>query len=408
MDLFKTRSVEEVQKIIEELSEDLLLETEECLTMDALHRTLSESLKSPIDVPGFNRSTVDGYALKAADTYGASESMPAMLKDCGEVGMGEETIIILSAGECVYVPTGGMLPVGCDAVVMIEFSEKLDEKTVLIHQPVTIGANILKKGEDIGQNEIILNKGHRLRPQDLGLLSGMGFQTFLVFKKLKVGIISTGDEIIQPGDKLDPGKIIDMNTYSLSAAVKEDGCEVFETAVVPDDLESLKMKIKEMMKECQLVLISGGSSMGHHDVTKDAIDSMGEPGVVVHGMSVKPGKPTIIGKADKTILLGLPGQPVSTLVVYRILIRPLLKKRMNHKTLVPTIKGVLAENISSAPGREHYVMVRLEEGLEENRIWPVHGKSGMLSMMSRSQGYIKIEANQEGLSKGSDVEMEIF
>ncbi len=408
MDLFKTRSVEEVRKIMRELTADLQLESEECKILDTLHRKLSESLKSPIDVPDFHRSTVDGYAVKAADTYGASDSMPSMLKDCGEVMMGKETAIVLSSGECAYVPTGGMLPEGCDAVVMIEHSEKLDEETLLIHQPVTVGANTLEKGEDIRRDEIIFEKGHRLRPQDLGLLSGMGFQKIPVFQKLKVGIISTGDEIIQPGDKLELGKIIDMNTYSLSAAVMEDGCEVMATSVVPDEVVSLKSKLKEMMMECQLVLVSGGSSMGHRDVTKEAIDSMGEPGVVVHGMSVKPGKPTIIGKADKTLMIGLPGQPVSALVVYRILVRPLLDALMKSNILIPTVNGVLAVNIPSAPGREHYVMVRIEERQQGNMVWPVHGKSGMLSMMSRSQGYIKIETNQEGLSKGAEVKVEVF
>ncbi|RQD67908.1 MAG: molybdopterin molybdenumtransferase MoeA [Tindallia sp. MSAO_Bac2] len=408
MDLFNTRSVEEAQEILKRLSDDVYIKEEKCALMDSLHRVLSKPIESPHDVPGFDRSTVDGYAVKASDTYGASESMPSMLTYAGEVLMGKPAYISIGAGECAYVPTGGMLPEGSDAVVMVEHVEKMDDETILIHQPITVGANTLKKGEDIHQGMVILDRGHKLRPQDLGLLAGMGYQNVTVFQRLKVGIISTGDEIISPGGKLEPGKIIDMNTYSLSSAVIEDGCDVYAMAVVPDELDLLKDKMAEMMETCHLILVSGGSSMGHRDVTKEAIDSLGKPGVVVHGIAVKPGKPTIIGKAESTLMIGLPGQPVSALVVYRILVRPMLDAVLGNRRFSPTIRGRLTVNVPSAPGREHYVMVSIDEYSDNNHIYPVHGKSGMMSMMSRAQGYIKIEKDQEGLSKGSEVNVHLF
>ncbi|SDY26117.1 molybdopterin molybdotransferase MoeA [Tindallia californiensis] len=408
MELFKTKSIHEVQEILKNLSLDISLESEEVALVEGLHRPLCNSVESPMDIPEFNRSTVDGYAVKATDTHGANESIPAMLKNIGEIEMGTNTSVEINAGECVYVPTGGMIPEGSDAVVMIECVEVMDNELVLVHQSVAAGENTLLKGEDMKKREMIFDKGHRLRPQDVGLLAGMGFQSVHVYGKLKVGIISTGDEIVQPGDELTMGKIIDMNSYSISAAALEDGCEVVDTSVVPDDIEILKEKLRMMMKKCHLILVSGGSSMGHRDVTKDAINSIGDPGVVVHGISVKPGKPTIIGKVGDTLMIGLPGQPVSALVVYRILINIIMEALVGSGSQMSTTNGKLAVNIPSAPGREHYVMVRLDREKTENVVQPVHGKSGMLSMMSKADGFVKIDANKEGLNKGTDVMIYLF
>ncbi|SFH54155.1 molybdopterin molybdochelatase [Tindallia magadiensis] len=408
MELFKTKSINEVQEILRSLSLDISLGYEEVALVEGLHRILCNSIESPRDIPEFNRSTVDGYAVKAADTHGANESIPAMLKNMGEIEMGTNTSIEINTGECVYVPTGGMMPEGSDSVVMIECVEEMDNDLILVHQSVAAGENTLLKGEDMKKREVIFDKGHRLRPQDLGLLAGMGFKSVHVYGKLKVGVISTGDELVQPGDELSLGKVIDMNTYSISAAVLEDGGEVVDTAIVPDDIEILKDKLRIMMSTCHLVLVSGGSSMGHRDVTKDAINSIGDPGVVVHGISVKPGKPTIIGKVGETLMIGLPGQPVSALVVYKILINIIMKALGGSGLKMSTTKGKLAVNIPSAPGREHYVMVRIDKDEAENVVHPVHGKSGMLSMMSKADGFVKIESNKEGLNKGTDVTIYLF
>lgn len=408
MELLKTKSVRDVQQIIIQLCSHLKPVTETIALKDALHRIVGRPITSPHDVPSFHRSTVDGYAVKSQDTFGASESIPAMLTCVGEVIMGAETQLKIENGQCAYVPTGGMLPAGGDGVVMVEYVEQLDETTWLIQQAVSPGGNVLRQGEDLSRGEVIFQPGHRLRPQDIGLLAGMGFQEVAVFCPLKAAVISTGDELIAPGEPLEPGKIIDMNTYSLAAALHEDGLEVTDTVVVKDDLNTLQSVIAKLMKEADVILISGGSSMGVHDITKEAIDGMGTPGVVVHGMAVKPGKPTIVGMAEDTLMLGLPGQPVSALVVYHLLIKPLVKHLWGEQRLQPVITGELTVNIPSAPGREHYVMVRVTEENGRRYVAPQHGKSGMLSMMGYSHGMIKLDVNQEGLQKGDLVEVMLF
>ncbi|MDW7672595.1 MAG: molybdopterin molybdotransferase MoeA [Bacillota bacterium] len=408
MELLKTHSVKAVQETIMSLCSSMTLHSEEVPLPDSLHRILSTPVTSPHDVPEFHRSTVDGYALNAQDTFGASEAMPAMLTLKGEVHMGTQASVIIAPGECAYVPTGGMLPEGADAMVMVEYVEALDQNTLLIQQPVSPGANILHKGEDLQRQEIIFEKGHRLRPQDLGLLAGMGFQNIPVAVPPRVAVISTGDELISPEDPLSPGKIIDMNTYSLSAALREDGYQLSGTAVVKDNLDILQKTIHSFMDKADIILISGGSSMGEYDITKKAIDGMGEPGAVIHGMSVKPGKPTIVGMAEGVLMLGLPGQPVSALVVYHLLMKPLFQYLTDAHVITPVLTGELTVNVPSAPGREHYVMVTLLTENGKILVTPQHGKSGMLSMMGRAQGMIKMDVNQEGLTKGTPVEVILF
>lgn len=408
MELLKTMSVTEVQKKTFSLLADKQMQVEKVSLLNSLHRILALPVTSPHDVPEFDRSTVDGYAVRGEDTFGASEGIPAMLVKKGEVYMGTEATVTVEPGECAYVPTGGMLPSGANAMVMVEYVEHLDDTTLLVQQSVSPGANVLRKGEDLEKHDVIFDRGHRLRPQDVGLLAGMGFREVSVYAPLKVAVISTGDELLSPEEALQPGKIIDMNTYSLSTALQEDGFHVVGRSVVKDDMETLRQLLRDYMKKADIILISGGSSMGEYDITKKAIDSMGEPGAVVHGMSVKPGKPTIVGMAGGVLMIGLPGQPVSALVVYHLLMKPLLNRLTGNNMMLPTVSGELTVNIPSAPGREHYVMVTLQDEEGHWKVSPQHGKSGMLSMMGRSQGMVKIPVNQEGLSQGDWVNVILF
>lgn len=408
MELLKTLSVAQVQDTIASLLKGKPMQVEEVSLLEGRGRIMAKPVTSPHDVPEFNRSTVDGFAVKAEDTFGANEGIPAMLTKRGEVYMGQEAEVEVGPGECVYVSTGGMLPQGANAMVMVEYVEHLDDTTLLVQQSVSPGANVLRKGEDLEKGETIFDRGHMLRPQDIGLLAGMGFQQVPVYAPLKVAVISTGDELISPEETLTPGKIIDMNTYSLSAALEEDGFQVVGRSVVKDHMETLQQTLRDYMKKADVILVSGGSSMGEYDITKKAVDSMGAPGALVHGMSVKPGKPTIVGMAEGVLMIGLPGQPVSALVVYHLLMKPLLKGLTGNDKIIPAVVGELTVNIPSAPGREHYVMVTFEEENRHVRVSPQHGKSGMLSMMGRSQGMIKIPVNQEGLSKGGMVKVILF
>ncbi|SNT21178.1 molybdopterin molybdochelatase [Anaerovirgula multivorans] len=408
MELLNTLTMKEAQQKLKEYFEDIRLEQEEISILDALDRIIWQDVYSTINVPEFNRSTVDGYAVISKDTFGASESLPSFLKNVGEVEMGAPTKITLRSGECCYVPTGGMLPENCDGVVMVEYTEVLDDDTVCIQTAIAPKENILQLGEDIAEGQVVFNRGHKLRSQDIGVLAGMGLTRIKVYRKPKVSIISTGDEIVSPEEEVKPGQIKDMNTYSLATAVMKDSCEVVAMAVVKDDFGLLEDTLRNSMEVSDVILVSGGSSMGTKDVTKDVINALGEPGVFIHGLAVKPGKPTIVGKVNNKIIFGLPGQPVSALVIYQTLVRYLIKHLYGDKGLIPYITGELAVNIASAPGREHYVMVNISQENEKNVIFPVHGKSGLLTMMTKSVGYIKIDTNQEGLIKGQTVKVYLF
>ncbi|SET69008.1 molybdopterin molybdochelatase [Natronincola peptidivorans] len=408
MELLNTLTMKEARQRVKEAFKDFTLAPEAVPILDALDRIVYEDIKSTINVPEFNRSTVDGYAVITKDTFGASEGLPSFLQMIGEVEMGKPTELALQPGVCCYVPTGGMLPKNSDGVVMVEYSEVLDDDTVCIQTSVAPKENTLQLGEDIAEGQVIFKKGHKLRPQDIGVLAGMGIISVKVFKKLKLSIISTGDEIIAPEEKIEPGQIRDMNTYSLAAAAMRDGCEIVGKAVVKDNLKLLQEKLREYMEISDIVLVSGGSSMGTKDVTKDAINGLGEPGVFIHGIAVKPGKPTIVGKVGGTAVFGLPGQPVSALVVYQTLVGDLIKDLYKTDQYIPYVLGEMAVNIASAPGREHYVMVNISQEKGVRKIYPVHGKSGMLSMMTKSIGYIKIDTNQEGLVKGQTTEVYLF
>lgn len=408
MELLSTLSMDEARTLIRENFKDWKVETEMVSLYEAVGRILSEDILSPIDVPEFNRSTVDGYAVKSKSTIGSSDSMPGFFKLVGEVEMGRSTEVIIADDECCYVPTGGMLPSGSDAVVMVEYTEGLDDNTICIYKGVAPQENCLLKGEDIKKLEVVLKKGIKLRGQDVGVLGGMGFKTVPVYKKLRVSVISTGDEIVGPDEELKYGQIRDMNTYSIAAALVTDGCEVSATAVVKDKLQLLKEKINGFLEISDIVLISGGSSMGTRDVTKDAINQLGSPGAFIHGLAVKPGKPTIVGKVKGKAVFGLPGQPVSALVIYNVLVRSFMEGILGIDSPKAYILGEMGVNIPAAAGKEHYVMVNIIEEQDKNLVYPLHGKSGMLTTMTKSQGYIRIDRNQEGVNKGQAVKVFLF
>lgn len=408
MELLNTVTVEEAKNKIRQTFSQILIEKETIDILDAVGRYIYDDVIVPIDVPEFNRSTVDGYAVIAKDTFGASESLPAFLKYKGEVEMGKETDLIARVGSCSYVPTGGMLPKGCDSVVMIEYTEVLGDE-ICIYKAVGPWENVLKKGEDLKKESVIFKRGHKLRPQDIGTLAGIGVINIDVYEQIKVSVISTGNELVDPTEELKLGQIKDMNTYSLSAAAIKDGCTIVDRLIVKDDKDLLTKKVRECAANSHIVLISGGSSMGEKDYTKDAINGAGSPGVLIHGVSVKPGKPTIIGKAGDTALFGLPGQPVSALTIYRAFVTFLIKEVFyKEEAINQYVVGEMSVNIPSAPGREHYVMVNIKGEEDKNIIEPVYGKSGMLSMMANARGYIKIDTNQEGLKKGDKVKVFMF
>jgi molybdopterin molybdotransferase len=363
-------------------------------------RVLAAPVAADTDIPGFDRSVVDGYAVRSSDTTGAGDAVPALLQSLGRVAMGTgNRKIIVRAGECAYIPTGGVLPEGTDAVVMVEYAEEAGD-TILIRKPVAHGENVLLRDEDFKFGEIVFRPGRRLTPQDAGVLAACGCAVVPVAKKPVVGIISTGNELVPVTALPGPGQVRDANASMLAAWLSEYGCIPRLYGIVKDEREAFEAVIARALPECDLVLLSGGSSKDDRDMTAGVIAGKGE--VLIHGIAIAPGKPTIIGLVAHKPVFGLPGHPASAFVVLIAIVRPLIDKMLGlEKPLLRTVKGTLAENIPSQRGREEYVRVRVENGM----VTPLFGKSGLLNTLVKSDGLICIPAGYEGLEKGSQVEV---
>lgn len=403
MDFFRALTVEAA---LAELRRHFqaLLETEKVDLRQALGRVLARDCFAPEDVPGFDRSTMDGFAVRARDTFGASEGLPAYLEVTGEILMGEAPSGEIGAAEAFRVPTGGMLPAGADAVVMLEYTEPLDDRTIGVVRPVAPGENVIRRGDDLRRDEQLFEAGHRLRPQDVGLLAAAGIGEVEVYRRLCVGIITTGDEIVPVKAKPGPGQVRDVNSYTAQGQVVECGGEPVLFGVVPDEFESLAAVLRRALAETDLVVISGGSSVGARDITARVIDSLGEPGVLFHGLAVRPGKPTIGAVVGGKLVFGLPGHPVSAMVVFRLLVAPLLDPRAGRSA----IRARIRRSLRSQVGKEDYVRVRLVWENGELYAEPVLGKSGLIATMARADGLARIPLDREGVAEGEPVEVILF
>jgi molybdopterin molybdotransferase len=377
---------------------------------EALGRVTAASLRSPMALPAFPRSTVDGYAVRAADTLGASESLPAYLTVVGEVPMGQAATVEMGPGETAIVHTGGMIPPGADAVVMVERTQKLDEQDIEVLKPVAVGENIINVGEDILQGDEILPAGHLLRPQDLGGLLAVGLTEITVARRPRVALIATGDEVIPPSQPLGPGQVRDINTYTLSGLVQGAGGEPWSLGIIPDQFGALKAAAARGLAEADVVVISAGSSVSVRDITADVINELGQPGVLVHGISFRPGKPTVLAVCDGKPVFGLPGNPVSAMVVFGLLVTPTLWRwqGLTHPPEPHTVQARLTRNVASVAGREDRVQVRLEG--REDGLWadPVFGKSNLIFTLVKADGMIKVPLDKTGLSAGEWVEVQLY
>lgn len=408
MEFFNVKKVSVAKEELYNKFKNYSFGAEEVNILDALDRTLSEEIISNINVPEFNRSTVDGYAIKSSDSHGASETMPSFLNVVGEVKMGEVSQVTINPGEAAYVPTGGMIPKGADGVVMIEHIDKLDDNTIFVFKPITVGENMIYKGDDIKSGEAVLNKNKVLNGLDIGSLAAMGISNVKVYKRPKFSIISTGDEIIDLDEELEMGKIRDINGYALDSLVKSLGGEVVLRKIVKDDFHLLQSNMSEALDISDIILISGGSSVGARDYTCDVINSFKGEGVFVHGVSIKPGKPTIMGEGNGKMIFGLPGHPVSSIVVFKVFVEDIVRRLMGIKENKNTRRAIIDYNFHSNPGKETYQMVILEEREDGLVATPNFGKSGMITLLSKSSGYIVIGEDEEGVNKGEEREVYLF
>ncbi|WBW99504.1 molybdopterin molybdotransferase MoeA [Oceanirhabdus sp. W0125-5] len=404
MDLFNVISVDETKKILNEAFEEEVY-CEDVHIKSALGRIISKDIMASINVPSFRRSTVDGYAVISRDTAGASEAIPAMMKLKGEVIMGAAPLCKIDfPGECVYVPTGGMLPEGCNAVVMIEYTDRLDEETILINSPVAYGDNVVQTGEDIENGEKVLEKGTKLRPYEIGLLSCLGIGNVQVYTKPKIAVISTGDEIVGCDENPKLGQVRDINSYIISSCVLEDGGEPLNFGVIKDSYEDLKKAVDDALNKCDIVLISGGSSVGKKDQTLKVINALEDSTLLAHGISIKPGKPTIIAKAGKKVIFGLPGHPLSCAVVYKVIVNYYINKLTNYNNIDYPVQCKFPINYHNSKGREEYLPVMLERSEDGEIIAnPVFSKSGLITGFTKAWGYLKIKKNDEGIKEGQTV-----
>jgi len=384
--------------------------TEAIPTADALDRVLAESQVAPSSLPAFPRSTMDGYAVRAADTFGATESLPAYLSLVGESPMGRAPQVTVGPAQAAVVYTGGMMPPGADAVVMIERTQKLDAGNIEVLRPVAPGENIINVGEDVKAGETLFAPGHILRPQDLGGLMALGLTRVTVASRPRVAIVSTGDEVVSPEAEPAPGQVRDVNTCTVAGLVARSGGLPLPQGIVGDDFDELLSAARTGLNAADALVISAGSSVSARDLTADVVNRLGQPGVLVHGVSVKPGKPTILGVCDGKPVFGLPGNPVSAMVVAALFVVPLVW-RLQGVISPPERRRVtarLAHNIASVPGREDYVSVKLVE--REGQLWaaPVFGKSNLIYTLVKADGLLRVPLDLNGLHEGELVEVQLF
>ncbi len=377
----------------------------------AAGRTLAAPLVAAHDWPLQDRSCMDGFAVNARDVFGSSESNPGYLECTASLSIDEVPAISIPSGECAGIATGGVLPDGADAVVMVEHTQEMDGTTIEIRKSVAPGENVMQRGEDARLDKIALEAGTVMRPQEMGLAAALGFEDLSLIRQPRVGILSTGDELIEISQTPRPGQVRDVNTSTIAALVEQAGGVATPYGIIKDDLGSLSQALAKSIAENDLTLLSGGSSIGVRDLTVAAIESMRDSEILAHGVALSPGKPSILGRVGGKPVLGLPGQVTSALVVMHVLILPLVKHLQGDEQAFDPArrlgrKAVLARNVASKPGREDYVRIRLEERDGDLPLaHPVLGKSGLLRTMVLADGLTAISADSEGIYEGDEVDV---
>ena len=403
--MLHVKTPEEVLALIEQEFHPLEDRVEIVPLGKAMGRVLAEDIAAEEYVPDFDRSTVDGYAVRAKDTFGCSDAIPAILPCVREVLMGEGADFELQPETCCAVPTGGAVPHGADSVVMIEYTEDYGDGTIGIGKAAAPGQNMIFRGDDVFPGKVILEKGRVLGSQDVGALAAIGRVTVPVKKKLTVGVISTGDELVPPETVPGPGRIRDVNGPMLEALLGGWGAEVIHYGIVADEETLLADKVKTAVSECDAVILSGGSSVGVKDAACRIIESMGE--LLMHGIAMKPGKPTILGKTGEKPLVGLPGHPVAAWFITKLFVLPLLGRLMARESRIYTVTAQIAESVSANHGRAQYHCCRLERRGDALIAHPIRGKSGLITTLAGADGYFCIERDCEGLPQGAEIRVTV-
>jgi molybdenum cofactor synthesis domain-containing protein len=398
----KLLTIEEAKTTIQQHFKPKPIGTEHIPLLQATGRILAENVVAPLNIPSFDRSTVDGYAVRAEDTFGAEENRPIQLRLAGTINIGELPHVKVSKGRVAEIVTGAPTPQGADAVVMMEHTERTDS-TIRILTPVGKDENIMKASSDIEKGQMLLRTCQPLGSREIGMIAAIGKPKIKVYKIPRVAVLSTGPEIVEPGMKLTPGKIYDINAYALSSAIMEAGGDPLYLGVVKDDLQQLKKALKHALAQADMVVTSGGVSVGPRDIVPSAIDTLGEPGAIVSGISIKPGKPTTIASVNGKPIFSLPGHPASALLVLHLLACPLIEQlagKGHHQP--PQTKAYTTTRLFPAKGRRTYVMVTLKrDKTARNTAEPLStSQSGAITTLAGADGYIEIPENMQFIEKG--------
>lgn len=406
----KLMTLDEAKLAISQQFKPAALGEEDAILLEAYNRVLSEDIVSTLDIPPFNRSTVDGYAVRAQDTFGADENEPTKLKVSGAVSIGEEPKVVLAQGEAVEIVTGAPIPEGADAVVMVEDTEREDSE-LQVFTAVTVNENVMKRGADIKKGEVVLKKGRLLAASEIGVLAALGLTQAKVAKVPIVAVLSTGGEVTEPGKPLPAGKIFDINAYSLSTAVLESGGKPVYFGVVADDKAALLKALQTALACADMVITSGGVSVGPKDYTPQVVDSLGKPGLVVYGIAVKPGKPTTVGFVGEKPIFSLPGHPTSALLIYYLLAMPLVQQLAGRPVAgMKTVRAFAGSRMFSAKGRRTFVMIKLEFDKNCRLIAePVEsGASGAITTLAKADGFVEIPENEQFVDVDQEVAVVLF
>lgn len=394
--------LEEATQILLDMAKKRDFSTESVLLSACRSRILGKDATAGEDLPQFDRSAVDGFAVVSRDTFGASAAQPTLLCLAGEVKMGERARFMINSGDCALVWTGGELPQGADAMVMLEEAQALSGGLIAIESAAAPGRHVVFRGDDVRAGDRILPAGTRLGAREIGLLAALGVTSAEVAARPRIGILSTGDELIAPDQTPEGGQIRDANGVMLLAACAEAGANARHLGIVPDDEAKLCAAMQEASGSCDLLLLSGSSSAGAKDAAARCLTELGE--MAFHGLALKPGKPAFAGQIGNTLVVGLPGHPAAAYLVFHALVRPLIAAMLGETFTQHTAVATLAQAAPSNHGREELLPVRLTDGFAE----PVALKSGLISPLTRASGYIRIPRDTEGLAKGSLQEVVLF
>ena len=409
MKFLKVQTLEEASSRLFEVSKDWLFKKEVVELDESPSLILAEDVVSEENLPSFRRSTVDGFAVKSAETAAASESTPVFLKLVGDVKVGEKATRSLQNGECMEVATGAMIPDGADSVVMVEYTENFGLNEIAVHRAAANMQAIVDIGDDIAKGEVVLKKGKRVTPYDIGAMAAIGCTKVAVWKKLKITLVSTGDELVGIGESPELGKIRDISSHSLRAFAHSLGMEVLDVFRLEDDDKLIESTIKDALGTNDIIVVSGGSSYGKQDLTASIIDRISTPGVFTHGLAIKPGKPTILGadEATRTLIIGLPGHPVSSLIVFKKLMDSLFERNLGFVDRL-IVQAELVCNIPSDEGKLTIYPCTIAKDRDRYLAEPIFGKSALISTLTKTDGYFTVEETLEGLEAGSVVDVHLF